>query len=493
MEPLDQNPRPTEPTKVLDEAIPEVSVAPSAPAPVSEPSWSPSTPVTPTDPVSSASSAAPVVTQEPPTTATSEPAAFGNQMPGARMADPSPAGTTPVSGPAPEPKTRRPGKGYWLWYVAAAAFAVAVASGAIISTNDDADTTPPAAAVVVAPDRIATEPAEAAPTPESTSSATTDAATNVLPDTADQGTLLDASAVGATVIPSVVTVQISGTAVNGQQGLLGSGSGVVFDDGGHIITNDHVASAGTDYEIVLADGRVYPAELVGTDPTTDLAVLSVTAEDLQPIALGNSDALTVGASAVAVGSPLGLDGGPSLTVGVISAFGRIVQTDSTTTLFGMLQTDAPITSGSSGGALVDGAGRLVGITTAVGVSEVGVEGIGFATPVEIVTRVANEIIADGVASKPYIGIIGATSFADTADGGSEPIGVIVDSVEPDTAASASGLVAGDVIAAIEGDTVNTMNELVALLRRYGAGDTIEVTLDGGATISMILGERPPGV
>jgi S1-C subfamily serine protease len=159
----------------------------------------------------------------------------------------------------------------------------------------------------------------------------------------------------------------------------------------------------------------------------------------------------------------------------------------------MLQTDAPITSGSSGGALVDGAGRLVGITTAVGVSDVGVEGIGFATPVEIVTRVAGEIIADGVASKPYIGILGATSFVDTTDGGSEPTGVIIESVEPDTAASASGLAAGDVIAAIDGDPVSTMNELVALLRRYGAGDTIEVTLDGGVMISMVLGERPPGV
>jgi S1-C subfamily serine protease len=302
--------------------------------------------------------------------------------------------------------------------------------------------------------------------------------------------LLDASAVGAAVIPSVVTVQVGESDANGNLVLRGSGSGIIYDGQGHVVTNSHVVAAGTAYEVVLADLRVYPAELIGTDPTTDLAVLAITAQNIEPIILGDSDSLTVGAPAVAIGSPLGLAGGPSLTVGVISAFGREVRTSNTTTLYGMLQTDAPITQGSSGGALVDENGHLVGITTAVGVSDVGIEGIGFATPIEVVTRVADEIIAEGRASSPYLGISGATSFAQTTDGGTAPIGVFVNQVEPNTAASIAGLSEGDVIAAINGDTVKTMDELIALLRRYGAGAHITVTLDGGTIVTVTLGQRP---
>lgn len=395
---------------------------------------------------------------------------------------------SPTPGPVPAPRSRSQGNGYWRWYTAAAVLAVAVATGAIVSTSNDADSSALAAVAVVESGTKATTATTPSTAPATTSATT--APPEVVVVAGEQATLLDAAAVGKAVIPSVVTVQISGTAFNGQEGLLGSGSGVVYDNLGHILTNNHVVAAGTSYEIVLADGRVYPAALVGTDPTTDLAVLSVTAADLEAIALGDSDALAVGDPAVAVGSPLGLDGGPSLTVGVISAFGRLVQTDATTVLYGMLQTDAPITSGSSGGALVDGAGRLVGITTAVGVSDVGIEGIGFATPVEVVKRVADEIIANGEASRPYIGISGITTFSDTDDGGSAPIGVLIGTVEPNTAAARAGLAQDDIIAAVNGDTVATMNELVALLRRYGAGTTIEVTLDGGVVVEVTLGQRP---
>ena len=392
--------------------------------------------------------------------------------------------TTPGRAPLPQPRAK--GNGYWRWYLAAAFLAAAVVAGASVSAGTDA----PAAAVEAVAAADAPSITNAPQSPVQTTVVEPAAAPETVLVTGEDGMLLDASVVGAAVIPSVVTVQINGTAANGQSGQLGSGSGVVYDKQGHIITNDHVVAAGTSYEVVLADGRVYPAELVGTDPTTDLAVLKVTTEGLVAIAIGDSDVLTVGDPAVAVGSPLGLDGGPSLTVGVISAFGREVQTDRTTVLYGMLQTDAPITQGSSGGALVDGAGQLVGITTAVGVSEVGIEGIGFATPIEVVTRVVDEIIASGEASNPYIGIRGATTFAETTDGGSIPIGVIIDTVEPDTAADLAGLVEGDVISAINGDTVKTMDELIALLRRYSAESTIEVTLDGGATVDVTLGERP---
>lgn len=389
--------------------------------------------------------------------------------------------TSPTA-PAPTPRTR---KSYWRWYSAAALVAVAVTAGAFASSTSEPQTIQPTAIAVAQPQ----------PTTESTVSdpvTSTEAPQDVdgfsLID--EPTVLLDASAVGRDVVPSVVTVQIRGSVGDGTERRLGSGSGVVYDDQGHIITNDHVVAAGTSFEIVLSNGRVYPAELVGTDPTTDLAVLSVTATGLEAIKLGDSDALVVGDPAVAVGSPLGLDGGPSLTVGVISAFGRLVRTDATTSLFGMLQTDAPITSGSSGGALVDGSGQLIGITTAVGVSDVGVEGIGFATPVEVVTRVADEIIDAGAASSPFLGIEGETSFTDTVDGGSEPTGVLIRVVSDGTAAAAAGIQVGDVISAIDGKPLRTMNELVAMLRRFGAGNEVEITLEGGSLVDVTLGQRP---
>ena len=365
----------------------------------------------------------------------------------------------------------------WKWFAAAALVSSMFTAGAFLAADNAGEPAATAAPVVVTTTTTTTTQAPAiappttAPPPESPAE--------------DDTLLLDASFVGDTVIPSVVTVQIVGGG-----GIVGSGSGVVLDSGGHIVTNDHVVAAGNNYEVVLADGRIYPADLVGTDPSTDLAVLLVETADLRPIALGSSDSLTVGDPAVAVGNPLGLDGGPSLTVGVISAFGREVQTDATTRLFGMLQTDAPITQGSSGGALVDKAGRLVGITTAVGVSDVGIEGIGFATPVEVMVRVVNEIIATGSPTNPYLGVNVGTSFADTTDGGSAPVGVVITTVEPDTPAQAAGLQEGDVITSINGVSVKTFDELISQLRRYGAGTIIEVTLVDDAVIEVTLGERP---
>lgn len=301
---------------------------------------------------------------------------------------------------------------------------------------------------------------------------------------------VDAVLVGEVVIPSTVSVQV------GQEGPTGfsrrgSGSGVVFDTEGHIITNDHVASGSPAYRVVFADGRVYEASLVGTDPVTDLAVLKIDADNLVPIELGSSDDLSVGDPAVAVGNPLGLDGGPSLTVGVLSAFDRLVQTGGSDPLYGMLQTDAPITQGSSGGALVDETGRLIGITTAVGVSEIGVEGIGFATPVEIVERVVEELIANGRAGTAFLGITGGTSFDTAADGAQVPAGVEIGSVDPVGGAAAAGLLAGDLIVSFEGEEVEIMQDLIVLLRRSHVGNTVQLSVDrDGAveTVDVVLGE-----
>jgi S1-C subfamily serine protease len=386
----------------------------------------------------------------------------------------APRQTPPPPANKPPASFRR----YWQWYVASLALILAVAAGAIAASQGDDQSAESAAATTVTQPQSAT-----------TSGQISQAQSTLLeqPAAAQQ---LDARAVGEAVIPSVVTVQIRGTAFNGREVQVGSGSGVVYDHQGHVITNNHVASAGSSYEVVLSDGRVYPADVVGTDPTTDLAVLQITAESLHPISIGSSDDLVVGDPAVAVGSPLGLDGGPSLTVGVISAFGRSVDTSASTTLYGMLQTDAPIISGSSGGALVNQDGALVGITTAVGVSPVGAEGIGFATPVELVTRVADEIIADGSASSPYLGVEIAPAMEDTIDGGSSPIGVELGNVVSGMAADQAGLHIGDVISAINGVEVRTNSDLVGQLRRYASGDIIRMTLDNGTTVNVTLGQRP---
>lgn len=303
---------------------------------------------------------------------------------------------------------------------------------------------------------------------------------------------VDVSDIGAAVIPSVVTVDVGGE-VDGELVRRGSGSGVVYDAAnGYVLSNEHVVSVGDEFRVTLADGRVYEADLVGADESTDIAVLRISATNLSAVTIGTTQGLTVGQPAIAVGSPLGLTGGPSLTVGVLSALGREVQVSSEVRLFGMLQTDAPIISGSSGGALVDAAGRLIGITTAIGVSEAGAEGIGFATPVDIVTRVADEIIATGRATQPLLGITGTTGFTDLDDGGQAPTGVRVVSVEPDTAAESAGLQEDDLITAVDGVKLDTMEELVARLRAFAAGDGIELTVVRGSeelTITLELGDR----
>ncbi len=361
-----------------------------------------------------------------------------------------------------EPPRRR--KGGWI-AVVAAALVVGALSGASAAILIDDE---PAAPVVIEVPAVA-EPV----TPSDTNVPTI------------RG--VDPAAVGATVIPSIVTVQV-GSIQNGQFLPTASGSGVVFDPN-HIITNNHVIEGATAVKVVLFDGRVYDAEIVGSDPITDVAVLVVETPDLKPLALGSTETLTVGMPAIAVGSPLGLDGGPSLSVGVISALGREVRTRPDVVLFGMIQTDAPITNGSSGGALVDSNGELIGITTAIGASDLGIEGIGFATPIEIVKRIVTEIIDTGSASHALLGILGSTSYESIADSGVMPVGVTVEEVTESSSAAVAGIAVGQVITSIDGVPVRTMDELITALRHYSAGETVTVELTDGGTVTLQLGAR----
>lgn len=301
-----------------------------------------------------------------------------------------------------------------------------------------------------------------------------------------------AEAVAVKVVPSVVTVVV-GELSGGALTQVGSGSGVILEDG-YIITNHHVIAGETASRVILQDGRAYDATILGSDAYTDLAVLHVDIDGLAPIEFGSTAGLAIGRTAVAVGNPLGQAGGASLTVGVISALSRTVDFGNGDRLYGMLQTDAPITSGSSGGALVDENGSLVGITSAIGLSEAGAEGIGYAIPVELVQRITGEIIDTGSVKHPFFGIYGFDSITVADDGAFTPAGAEISGLSDGrSAAGDAGFLAGDIIVDVEGVEIRTMEDFVVELRLFHVGDSIEVTVhrDGEPiTATVVLDERP---
>jgi putative serine protease PepD len=321
----------------------------------------------------------------------------------------------------------------------------------------------------------------------------------------DLGSAINPAAVAAKVVPSIVTVTVfengSGTddsenALEGEDGLfgVGSGSGVVISRDGYIITNHHVIDGATDYRVEFEDGRVYTAELVGSDELTDIAVLQISADNLVPIDIGSSDALDLGDPAIAVGNPLGQDGGASVSVGIVSAFDRRVDFSASDFLHGMIQTDAAINSGSSGGALVNADGALIGITSAIGVSQAGPEGIGYAIPVELVKRISDEIIEDGDVEHPFLGVTIGTFFDEAPDGATVPAGASIQTIEgTDSAAGQAGLLPGDVVVRIGDKEIVDQTGLILAVRLYRVGDTVDfdVIRDGGTeTFPVTFGQRP---
>jgi S1-C subfamily serine protease len=232
---------------------------------------------------------------------------------------------------------------------------------------------------------------------------------------------------------------------------------------------------------VLADGTALEAELVGADATTDVAVVKVArAEPLPTALLGSAADLAVGQPTVAIGSPLGLLGGSSVTTGVVSALGREVASQDGPPLLDMIQTDAAIAPGSSGGALLDMRGTVIGITTAIAVSQVGSEGLGFAVPIDLAVRVATQLIDGGRAVHVWLGIEGHDlDAADAVDAGLRG-GAEVTDVVPGGPAEAGGLRAGDIIAAVGEVAVPSMSGLVVALRERAPGEvvTLRVLRDG---------------
>jgi len=254
------------------------------------------------------------------------------------------------------------------------------------------------------------------------------------------------------------------------------GSGVLYDAEGHVVTNYHVVAQATQVSVQLRDGREAPARLVGTDRDTDLAVLQIQLSDLPAIALGRSDRLQVGEPVLAIGNPLGL--GQTVTQGIVSATGRGRLGVSTFENF--IQTDAAINFGNSGGALVNARGELVGINTAVIARNAGIEGIGFAIPVDLVRGVVDAIVREGRVIRGWIGIRPQSLKPEEARQFGFPEGsVIVTAVYRGAPAVTEGVRPGDVITQVEGKPINGAEELLARIAALAPGDAVTLTVRRG--------------
>jgi len=295
------------------------------------------------------------------------------------------------------------------------------------------------------------------------------------------------------VSPSVVAITVQA------QGGTGQGSGVVIDAKGHVLTNNHVVAGGGQgarISVTLSDGRSFDATVAGTDPSTDLAVLTLKnpPDTLQPIALGNSDALKVGDPVMAVGNPLGLAG--TVTTGIVSALDRPVTTSgdenssqSDPVVTNAIQTSAAINPGNSGGALVNAGGQLVGINSSIATlgasqgSQSGSIGIGFAIPVNEAKSIASQLIAKGSAQHALLGVTSRDGTA--SDGSAERAGAQIAEVQPGTPAAEAGLRSGDVVIAVNGDRVDSSLSLVAQIRERTVGDKVTLTvLRGGKELKL---------
>lgn len=313
---------------------------------------------------------------------------------------------------------------------------------------------------------------------------------------ASLGVVEDWTGVAEKVTPSVVAISVVGSTG------AGSGSGVIWDAEGHVVTNAHVVAGARQVEVTLADGRTYAADVVGADAATDLAVLSLedAPDDLQPIEVGDDEDLVVGAPVMAVGNPLGLSG--TVTTGIVSALDRPVTTEGsdggrTPVVTNAIQTSAPINPGNSGGALVDASGRLVGINSAIASLSGGLGGqsgnigIGFAIPVGKVVTAAEQLIEDGRVQHAFLGVSLDDARAEV-DGATVSAAGIT-RVEPGSPAAEAGLQAGDVIVEIDGERVDGALALVAQVRERTTGDqvTLAYVRDGERhEVTVTLDARP---
>ena len=312
------------------------------------------------------------------------------------------------------------------------------------------------------------------------------------------------------ILPSIVGIKIEYT-VNTQSFFgrsssstaTASGSGIIISDDGYILTNNHVVSSSTSesnsyYQItdagkvtvtLFGDETEYEAKIVGQDEQTDLAVIKIEKTGLTKADFADSDSVKVGEFAMAVGNPVNMNS--TVTTGIVSAVNRKI-TDSDGKTYTCIQTDAAINSGNSGGALVNSEGKVIGINT-LKLSGTGIEGIGFAIPINSTTDITSQLIQYSKVKRPFIGISGIDLNAETAKTYNLVEGVYVKSVEDFSAAEKAGLKAGDVIIEVEGKSIKTMNELNEVKNSHKIGDELKLKINRDGTekeITLTLGEQP---
>ncbi len=266
-----------------------------------------------------------------------------------------------------------------------------------------------------------------------------------------------------------------------------TGSGFVIDEEGLILTNAHVVAAATDIEVTFSDSHTVSAKPVGKDPDTDLALLRVDPDglDLRPLELGDSGTVQVGDPTVAIGNPFGLE--RTLTTGVVSAVKRRLTAPSGFTIENVIQTDAALNPGNSGGPLIDASGRVIGINSqiATGGPETsgGSVGIGFAVPVDTAKAIIPQLEQAGHVERAYLGVEGSTAAG----------GVLVERVQPDSPAQAAGMHAADTLQSVDGHRIRSMSDLSSLLQGYEPGDVVTVEVDSAGqtrTLKAKLADRP---
>lgn len=293
--------------------------------------------------------------------------------------------------------------------------------------------------------------------------------------------------VAATAAPSVAAVEVRvGSGANAPGGGVGRGSAVIIDSDGMLVTNAHVVANASEVSVTLADGRRHDAQIVGVDEATDLALLSVEATGLPDATLADEPP-EIGTTAIAIGSPFGLDG--SVSSGIVSALDRTLRGPSAA-LTGLIQTDAAINPGNSGGALLDDRAQVIGINTAILSGSGANDGVGFAVPSTVVADITDQLAASGSVERAVLGVSGHDVDPRVAEayGLQVESGALIASVAPGSAAARAGLEPGDIITAVDGEAITGMSELAAAVQRREPGDTIELERQRGEDSSTVTAE-----
>ncbi|MGB9729063.1 MAG: S1C family serine protease [Thermoprotei archaeon] len=259
----------------------------------------------------------------------------------------------------------------------------------------------------------------------------------------------------------------------------GIGSGFIVSSDGLIVTNFHVIEGSKIVSVTTSDGRTMKGHVIGFDPSSDTALIKVDAKNLPATSLGDSDKLKIGQIAIAIGNPLGLAGGPSVTVGVISALNRHIRAQRL--YMGLIQTDAAINPGNSGGPLVNTNGEVIGVNTAIIPFA---QGIGFAIPINIVKKVVDDILMYGRALRPWLGILGTTVTPQIAEYYGLPTekGALIVNIIPRSPAYKAGLTEGDIIISVNNKQVNSIEDLQDILRAMKVGEIVDIKFYRGNKI-----------